>query len=98
VKFARDINAGRIEIHGYRGSVLLSDGTTLNEREDIDAVRADKVRTILRDYTLPQDKITVVTHSAAATPDGVSDFSNRKVVIVVIPSAFPAQTAASLAR
>jgi hypothetical protein len=85
VTYARNINASRIEVHGTRGSALLSNGQKIFEREQIGKVRAGMVTTILHDYPLARDKIITTWSTEPEPADGVQDFANRRVAIVVKP-------------
>lgn len=85
-KRALDTRSPRIELIAQRGSVLLSDGTVLEERANVEVDRAHAVEQILRDFPINAE-IVIRTVAAAVKPDGIADPMNRTVRIIVYPAA-----------
>lgn len=85
VKYARNIDASRIVVHGTRGAALLSDGKRIFEREHIGEVRAGKVTEILHDYPLDRGRIETTWSTQPERADGIVDFANRRVNITIYP-------------
>ena len=85
LEFARTVNAGEIEIVGYRGAVRLSNGETLVEASTIGRQRAEQVAMLLQGANLtgPSYKVSWQEDAAAAT--GVDDHLSRRVVVTVRP-------------
>ncbi|MNC87797.1 hypothetical protein D3C83_35550 [compost metagenome] len=85
LEFARTVNAGEIEIVGYRGAVRLSNGETLVEASTIGKDRAEQVAMLLQgaDLRAPSYKVRWKEEAAAAT--GVDDHLSRRVVVTVRP-------------
>lgn len=83
--FAIAAKAKAVEITVQRGAVLLSNGTTVIEREAITAQRAAKIADLLRGLGANPASITVHTVSGAPKPDGISDPQNRMATIRVTP-------------
>jgi hypothetical protein len=81
LKYARLVNARRIEIVGYRGETRLSDGTALAEHEGIARARAEEVASMLRGAGLDQAQY-VVTADEHPAPGGPEE---RRTVIRVLP-------------
>lgn len=84
-KYAQDIGAGRIEVHGERGSVLLTNGQKMYERVEVAASRARKIAAIIGDYRRTSDGIATFSAADVAEPDGINDFATRRARIVVRP-------------
>jgi len=87
VKYARDVDAKRIQITGQRGSVLLSDGTTITESEATTAKRVDAVERIFRDHPFAADVIQTRVKPTPVEANGITDFANRTVTITIKPGA-----------
>lgn len=85
VKYARDVNASRIEIHAQRGAVRLSDGTTIEEKPETAMRRAKAVEAIILDHPLDPDIVRTDSAERARPARGRSDFANRLVTVTVIP-------------
>ena len=79
--FAREANASRIEITGYRGAVKLSDGTLLAEGNAIAKRRAEQVAQLLRGAGLktPSYEVRWVDEAEVGGP------ATRRVEVVVRP-------------
>ena len=86
VKYARDVDASKVEIIGHRASVLLSNGEPLVERAGVEKDRAQTVTTIFNDY--PFDPGTVVTRweSEPRAADGGADWDKRTATVIVTPA------------
>jgi outer membrane protein OmpA-like peptidoglycan-associated protein len=85
VRYAQLANASRISIEGSRGSVLLSDGTILNEQAEVAQVRAQQIAELLQAVGISAEKLKVSWHNRPAIANGVDDFERRRVTIVVRP-------------
>ena len=67
---ARTHKARRLAITGYRGSVLLSNGTTLTEQASLARRRAEQVAALLRGAGLTDVDYRVAWHDEAGAADG----------------------------
>ena len=85
LEFARTVNAGEIEIAGYRGAVRLSNGETLVEASTIGKERAEQVAMLLQGANLKGPSYKVSWRQEAAAPTGVDDHLSRRVVVTVRP-------------
>lgn len=83
--FARAVNAGTIEIAGYRGAVLLSNGQTLVENSTIGKQRAEQVAALLVGANLKGPVFRVTWHDEPAKATGIDDYRARRVVVTVRP-------------
>jgi hypothetical protein len=84
-KYARDVEASKVEIVGYRSSVLLSNGQTLVERAGVEKDRAETVTTIFNDYPFAPGTVVTRWDSAPRAADGKADFDKRTVSVIVTP-------------
>ncbi len=82
---ARALPARRVEIVGYRGAALLSDGTVLQEQAGLAQRRAEQVAELLRGAGLVAPTYSTKWVEAAPTPDGVDDYRSRRVEITLLP-------------
>jgi hypothetical protein len=82
---ARARNARRVTITGHRGSVLLSNGTTLTEQPAMARRRAEQVATLLRGAGLTDIDYEVDWHDEPGTADGLDDAALRRVTIELSP-------------
>jgi hypothetical protein len=82
---ARARGTRRIAITGYRGAVLLSDGSVLVEHADIAARRAAQVAELLQGAGLTTVEYRVRAEGAAAAPDGADDAARRRVTVDLSP-------------
>jgi hypothetical protein len=80
---ARDTQAKRIDITGFRGASLLSNGEKLVEAADIGKRRAEQVAELLKGAGLTNIEYRVRWHDAAAKPNGRTDPKSRKVEVTV---------------
>ncbi len=81
VAYARQINASRLEITGFRSATRLSNGEVLTEREDIGEFRATQVSELLKggDLTEPEYRVDWSQRAAVGNP------ASRMVRVVVHP-------------
>jgi hypothetical protein len=78
---ARARGARSIAITGHRGSVLLSNGTTLVEKPTIARRRAEQVAELLRGAGLVDIEYRVTSHDEAGAGDGDDDAALRLVTV-----------------
>lgn len=86
VKYARDVEASKIEIIGTRSAVKLSDGTTLVEHAGVEQERSENIEAIFRDHPIDPARLVVRPDRSVQPANGISDFANRKVTIIVSPA------------
>jgi outer membrane protein OmpA-like peptidoglycan-associated protein len=79
--YAKEINASRVEVIGYRGFARLTSGEVLEELPHLAELRANKIAAALRDIGIPDSKLSVTHHTEAVGPEP----DKRRVLIVVIP-------------
>jgi hypothetical protein len=82
---ARTLGARRVTIMGYRGTVLLSDGTTLAEQASLARRRAEQVATLLRGAGLTDVDYRVEWQEEAEVPNGLDDAALRRVIVALAP-------------
>lgn len=82
---ANAMKVSRVEITGYRGAVLLSDGTVLPEKADRAKQRAEQVAELLQGAGLKAPVYDVKWVDSAPTPDGSDDYKQRRVDITLRP-------------
>jgi hypothetical protein len=82
---AKARNARRVTITGHRGSVLLSDGTTLTEQASLARRRAEQVAALLRGAGLIDVEYRVEWHDEPGAADGLNDASLRRVTVELDP-------------
>jgi hypothetical protein len=85
LSFAREVNAREIEIVGYRGAVLLSNGQMMVEEPTIGKQRAEQVSMLLQGASLKEPSYTVRWLDQPAKATGVDDYLSRRVVVTVRP-------------
>jgi hypothetical protein len=85
MNYARSIEAKRIDITGYRGASLLSNGEKLIEAADIGKRRAQQVAELLQGAGLTAIEYRVRWRDEAARPNGRTDPRSRKVEVTVQP-------------
>jgi hypothetical protein len=78
---ARARSSRRMTISGYRGSVLLSDGTTMTEQASLARRRAEQVAALLRGAGLTDIEYRVEWHDEPGTADGLDDAALRHVTV-----------------
>lgn len=81
--YAKRINASSVKISGYRAITLLSNGNSLVEKPELAQKRARNIQTLLEG--LHVQHIGVEWDDKAEPGDGRSDFSRRRVTILVTP-------------
>ena len=74
-----------VAITGHRGSVLLSNGTTLVEQPAIARRRAEQVAELLRGAGLSNVEYRVRWHDDAGAADGADDAELRRVTVELDP-------------
>src|SRR5690606_37057531 len=83
--YAELADADRIEVVGYRGAAMLSDGSILPEQDGIARIRAEQVEDLLLEAGFPKDKLVVSWSEDIEPLDGVNDFKKRRTAIRVFP-------------
>jgi hypothetical protein len=83
--YAQQTKAKRIDIVGYRGASLLSNGKKLIEAEDIGKRRAEQVAELLQGAGLTDITYNVSWKTKAAKANGRTDPESRRVEVVVRP-------------
>jgi hypothetical protein len=85
LNYARAIDAKEIEIIGYRGAVLLSNGEKFVEREGIAKERAELVASLLQGAGLKSPTYRVSWKEEPPAVDGVEDYVTRNLIVKVKP-------------
>jgi outer membrane protein OmpA-like peptidoglycan-associated protein len=85
LRYAQAVNASQIEVVGYRGAALLSDGKMLEEGQELAKRRAEEVAAALQDIGVGSAALKVDWKSAFEIPDGVNDPARRRVDLVITP-------------
>jgi hypothetical protein len=83
-RYATASKASKVEVIGYYGGALLSNGERLMERAEIGTMRAEMVKGMLI-HAGVQPNVLHVRATAAEAPDGIEDYKLRRVTIVVTP-------------
>ena len=83
LSFAQTVKAREIEIVGYRGAVLLSNGQTMVEEPTIGKQRAEQVSMLLQGANLKEPSYKVRWQDEPAKATGVDDYLARRVVVTV---------------
>ena len=78
---ARVHRARRLTITGYRGNVLLSNGTMLTEHASLARRRAEQIAALLRGAGLTDVEYEVTWHDEAGAADGDGDAALRHVTV-----------------
>ena len=84
LRYVDQINASRIQITGYRGNILLSDGNVLEEKDGLGKARAEEAASLLQTGGLSGVEFDVSWEQAPA-PDGVEDWRFRRTEVTVLP-------------
>jgi hypothetical protein len=84
VRISKAVSPVRIEISGARGAVLLSNGQTIVERDDLGRVRGEKLAVILRGLGIQASHVHVTWRDDVDRPEGVSDRQRRVVVVRLV--------------
>lgn len=82
-EYARVSKAHTIEVTGYRGATLLSDGTLLTERAHVEQLRAERVAEVLKGLGTPPSAVNWVAEPATASGD--ADYGSRRVAVRIVP-------------
>lgn len=80
-------SGSKVVVTGYRGEALLSDGKKLVEEQGLARERAEKVASILTNFGVPTDRITVRWVDEPQNNKGVLDWTKRRVTVAVTPAA-----------
>jgi outer membrane protein OmpA-like peptidoglycan-associated protein len=81
--YAKQTNASKVRVSGYRATSLLSNGTRLVEKTGLAEKRAQDIGTLLRGLNV--SNVSVDWKSDAEPGDGLTDPSHRRVSILVTP-------------
>ena len=84
-EYARVSTAQEIEVTGYRGSTLLSNGQVLMEKPEVARLRAERVAGVLKGLGAPASEVRWISEPAEA--NGETDFQSRRVAVRVVPLA-----------
>jgi len=82
-EYARVSGAQTIEVVGYRGSTLLSDGNVLIEKADVSRLRAQRVVEVLKGLGAPPTAVRWIPEATRAS--GATDHESRRVLVRVVP-------------
>jgi hypothetical protein len=83
--YANDTQSKHVQIVGYRGASLLSNGEKLIEAPDIGKRRAEQVAELLRGAGLTNVEYDVRWKDVAPKPNGRTDPKSRRVEVTVRP-------------
>ncbi len=83
-RYATASKAGKVEVIGYRGGALLSNGERMMEKEQVGTQRAEMIRGMLVHAGVAAATIRIRS-AAAEAPDGIDDHLLRRATIVVMP-------------
>jgi outer membrane protein OmpA-like peptidoglycan-associated protein len=84
-EYLKVTDAREVEVVGYRGGALLSDGTSFIENEGVGEMRAKQVELILKQIGVPAGKLKVRWETRPTQPTGIDDWNTRRAVITVRP-------------
>jgi hypothetical protein len=82
---ARARKARTVSITGHRGSVLLSNGTTLTEQPSLARRRAEQIATLLRGAGLTDVDYQIHWQDEPGVATGLNDASLRRVTVELTP-------------
>ncbi|MGP0074528.1 MAG: hypothetical protein ACLPWF_21645 [Bryobacteraceae bacterium] len=82
-EYARVSGAREVEVTGYRGSTLLSNGNILTEKSDVARLRAERVAAVLRGLGTPASEVKWISKAVAA--NGATDYESRRVAVRIVP-------------
>jgi outer membrane protein OmpA-like peptidoglycan-associated protein len=85
MRYANAIKASRIEIRGYRGSALLTDGQKLAEYDYLAERRTKAIHSAIVDIGAPANIVTSSWNKNPEPANGVDDYETRRVTITVTP-------------
>jgi hypothetical protein len=83
--YATAQHARSVTITGERGAALLSDGTVLEEREELAQKRAREVQQLLQGAGVPAATLHIAADAKLTAPDGDGDWQARRTVVRVEP-------------
>jgi outer membrane protein OmpA-like peptidoglycan-associated protein len=83
-EYARVSGAQEVEVTGYRGSTLLSNGNVLTEKSDVARLRAERVAGVLRGLGTPASEVRWISEPAAT--NGATDYESRRVAVRIVPN------------
>ena len=83
-RYAEAIKARKVEVIGYHGGALLSDGTRLSESAAIGEQRAAMLKRMLLHAGVKESALHVRSEASAAA-DGIDDYELRSGAIIVTP-------------
>jgi len=84
-RYAAEIGASRVEIVGYRGATILSEGGRVVEKAGIAQARAEKIADIFEFFEVPREKLAVSWNEEPEHSNGIRDYEKRRVTIRVVP-------------
>ncbi len=84
-QYAVDVRASRVEIVGYRGATILSNGQRAIEQAGLGKARAEKIADIFEFFQVPRDIVKVTWKEEPEHANGVRDYELRRATIRVIP-------------
>ncbi len=82
-EYARVSKAQTVEVVGYRGSTLLSNGNVLIEKADVSRLRAERVAEVLKGLGTPPSAVRWMSESVSA--NGATDYEGRRVAVRIVP-------------
>ena len=82
---ARARKTRAVSITGHRGSVLLSNGSTLTEQPSVARRRAEQIATLLRGAGLTDVDYRIDWQDEPARADGLNDAAARRVTVALTP-------------
>jgi hypothetical protein len=85
IAYARAIKASRIEVVGYRGQTLMTDGPPLVEAKGVAEARARQVGELLQDVGVKPAEVKVSWQETPEKADGLKDWSRRRATVLVRP-------------
>ena len=83
-EYARVSKAPKVEVTGYRGSTLLSNGQLLIEKSEVARLRAERVAEVLKGLGTPASEVRWISEPAAA--HGATDYETRRVTVRIVPN------------
>ena len=84
-EYASAQKQSKLEITCQRGSVLLSDGTSLTERDDMPSVRAKELAKLLHGAGIANEAMRLDTRAQLALARGDSDWQERRCTVRIEP-------------
>jgi outer membrane protein OmpA-like peptidoglycan-associated protein len=82
-EYARVSMAQKVEVTGYRGSTLLSNGKVLIEGSNVARLRAERVAEVLKGLGTPASEVRWISEPASA--NGATDYESRRVRVRIVP-------------